>query len=104
MGTITSTGEPGSMPSNPRAVTPIIIAGVPLTESGWPRALRSPPNTRCQKPYVRTATAGASARSSSGTIERPMLKLTPRPRRKLPETKSPGTRCARPDTPTLIAR
>ena len=65
------------MPANSCGSTPTIVTGTPFMMTTLPTAFGLPPNRSRQYFALITATGGASALSSSGTIVRPRCALTP---------------------------
>ena len=77
-GTKRSMAWPTSMPWKPAAATPITVIGRPFKETVWSRTAGSPPNRRCQKPWLNTTRGWApGVRSSSALNTRPRAAPTP---------------------------
>ena len=61
--------------------TPTIVQGWPLIVAGPPTTEESPPNCRCQSPWLRITTLGPRQISSAGRNSRPTSGRTPRVRK-----------------------
>ena len=85
---------PTSGPKNSGGVTPMILNGTRSIAIDCPIASRAPPNCRCQKPKLMTATgpSGPPPRVSSREVNvRPIIALTPITSKNAPLAQSPGT-------------
>ena len=78
IGTQTSALSGATDPWKPRAATPITVNGCPSTPIVRPTIVESPPNRRCQNPWLITTTGRAlGVWSSSGAKNRPSAGRTP---------------------------
>ena len=97
MGTKKSHGMLMVVPRNPGGPTPTMVRDVPFTTSTSPIASGDPPNSACQKSWLRTTTGWPpKAPSISGPNSRPAAGCRPRVAKYEPETCVPCTVAARP--------
>jgi hypothetical protein len=91
-GTHRSTRRSGSTPVNEASATPTISNARSPSVTALPTTDGSPPNLRCQNPWLMTATGCAPAVvSSEAESKRPSAGCTPSTRNVFPETKRTRT-------------
>ena len=83
---------------------PITVAGAALNEIGCPTIDGSPPNRRCQNPWLSTTTRAAPGRSSSAVIKRPSAGCTRSVEKNPDVTWTEPARSASPRPPEMVAR
>ncbi len=73
-------------------MTPTIVNDVPSSVITRPTTPGSPPNCRCQSPWLSTSTRSASGRSSSARKPRPRTGFVPSTSKNVAETETPRKR------------
>ena len=66
----------------PWGMTPMMVAGLPLSRTSLPTMSAAPPKSRCHVPWLMITTFSAPGLLSAAVMSRPSIGLTPRMRRK----------------------